>query len=789
MLQNERVWVDDPAKRMRNLEVLRRNPDRCQALFVGWCHETARDADPAAIEPDRVLADGLRESLRLAAREHPLLLLLDTCEVLSADLDRWLRTLLAPLCRDETPLLVLIGSRLDPDVALPAGSREGWQSELPRERFRPVPFNDQVRLSVEEIEAALGQLRRPVEWERGSLAERLHRVTRGVPLAVRALLDDLGEHGRDESFLDELAEGDDDELPDEREAVRRVVGTVARRMLYHLDLERRPEREDDLRDIVALAILQRADGEVLKQLWPGRRVRDRLRDLGARYALLSGGDLHATVRDYLRRSWRDEGERPPVFDEVLTAVEQAVESLPRPTDQAGAPESIARRTLLANLQTWRVGDRAVPELARSLTVALAYEEGTDDLQALLSELPLAGKDLEEARKLWRRSEAGRPEHGRVIAWLRRVRDRSSPWSDLEEACLALIEGLATRPWAMTSAVAPTVLSRLKSAVAHFGLESLPQKSQAGEIFFSIATTLDPYWSHDERFLIETEESYLLASQLGSNEADCFMNLGNLYQDHLGRHEEAERAYLRAIELDPKFALPHNDLGNLYQDHLGRYEEAERAYLRAIELDPKYALPHNGLGNLYQDHLGRPEEAERAYLRAIELDPKFAHPHNSLGNLYQDHLGRHEEAERAYLRAIELDPKYALPHNSLGNLYQDHLGRSEEAERAYLRAIELDPKFAHPHNGLGNLYQDHLGRYEEAERAYLRAIELDPNASAQPWQLYQAPGLEEERAYLRIELDPKVAYPHNLRTLWVPPGPVRGCGAGLRSGHPGRPEVR
>ena len=28
-------------------------------------------------------------------------------------------------------------------------------------------------------------------------------------------------------------------------------------------------------------------------------------------------------------------------------------------------------------------------------------------------------------------------------------------------------------------------------MAHFGLEALPQKSQAGEIFFSIATTLDP----------------------------------------------------------------------------------------------------------------------------------------------------------------------------------------------------------------------------------------------------------------------------------------------------------
>ena len=115
------------------------------------------------------------------------------------------------------------------------------------------------------------------------------------------------------------------------------------------------------------------------------------------------------------------GNVPLVFDEVLIAVEKAVESLPRPpvrrapriaraTDPAGQP---------ANLAQSAIG--AVPELARALTVALAYEEGADDLQALLSELPLVGKELEEARKLWRRSEAGRPGPDRVVAWLRGVR--------------------------------------------------------------------------------------------------------------------------------------------------------------------------------------------------------------------------------------------------------------------------------------------------------------------------------------------------------------------------------
>ena len=87
---------------------------------------------------------------------------------------------------------------------------------------------------------------------------------------------------------------------------------------YHLAQERKPEREEDLRDIVALAILQRAD-EDFKHLWPGQWSLRSLARTSARYALLSGGDLHATVRDYLRRYWRDDAERPDIFEEVASA--------------------------------------------------------------------------------------------------------------------------------------------------------------------------------------------------------------------------------------------------------------------------------------------------------------------------------------------------------------------------------------------------------------------------------------------------------------------------------------
>jgi hypothetical protein len=169
--------------------------------------------------------------------------------------------------------------------------------------LRVVPFDERVRFTVNEIEEALDRLRRPIPDVDG-LADRLHAITRGVPLALRALLD-LHEEGAEPSILGALRDSDEaEESLEEGEAVRRIVRTVAHRMLHHL--ENRPERGDDLEAIVALALLPRADQTVLAVLWPREPVLTRLRDLATRYSLLGGGDLHPTVREYLRRHWRDD---------------------------------------------------------------------------------------------------------------------------------------------------------------------------------------------------------------------------------------------------------------------------------------------------------------------------------------------------------------------------------------------------------------------------------------------------------------------------------------------------
>jgi tetratricopeptide (TPR) repeat protein len=385
-------------------------------------------------------------------------------------------------------------------------------------------------------------------------------------------------------------------------------------------------------------------------------VRDRLRDLGARYALLSGGDLHATVREYLRRFWRDEAERPTIFDDVLAAIERAIESLPPAVGEEGTPEVIARRTLQLNLQSWRDGDRAVVDLARFLAIALAYEEGVEDVQSLLKELPLAQKELSEAKKLWKKPEAS-SDRKKVIAWLRITCGSSKSWSEHEQACLAIVEGVTQTSWGMQAKDALPVFLRLKIALDYFGTDRLPQKQAAGEAVFVLGWSFDPYGSKEKQWVDLAEEAYLLANRLGSREASCHNNLGVLYLDHLGRYTDAENACLKAIKLDPKDANSHYCLGLLYRDHLVRPTDAEKAFLKAIELDPKDANPHIGLGWLYAEHLNQPDDAENAFLQGIQLNPKSGIGQRGLAWLCLLHSGNLQLAQQYTNEAIAIDPTH------------------------------------------------------------------------------------------------------------------------------------
>lgn len=727
LLRDKDLWHDDLAQRDVKLKPIRDNSHAHRELFRAWCG--AMDVnDPAVICPHTHAVKALRDCLRAVMQERPLIVVLDTCEILLDDLHVWLRQLFVPLINGAAPLLLLIGSRLPPDHLKARGSRMGWIAEVSDLVLRSEDFTTMLRFKVAEIEAALHDLQPPVTADHAHLAELLDRVTLGVPLALSALFD---LHRQGDDVLANLPTNNDAELElKESDAMNKVIATVSDRLL--LNLVGNPQRVGHLHDIITLALLPSPDAAVLQELWRPDKPADRLRQLAQRYTLLASGDLHPTVRSYLRRHWRNPDARPECFDEVLDNLAchtEVVLGTQPADDRRQCPYTLATRL---NLRSWQEGVAIIPDLARALCLARVYEADCQTLETLLTELSLLPEADKTLRVLWHGNDGERPTDKALLPWLRSQRQVSRQWTAEEDAALALLEGIQFIDWQASAAEACAAFAKLEEAVKFFGLESLPRRGEAGNAYFSTGRSLDRHV--DRRPLVEFDSSalasYERALNLNYQSAVLHNNIAVFYSESSELVQQAVKHYLKAIELDPKLARPHNGLGNRYQDHLQQPEKAELEYLKAIELNPKYANPHHGLGRLYQDHLQRPEKAEREYLKAIELDPKNTNPHNGLGDLYRDHFQQPEKAEQEYLKAIELDPKFANPHNGLGLLYETD-GRWQEAVAEYGRDIALDPKSGSGQRGLAWVALLSTGSVKEARRWADEALVIDPKHPGTP----------------------------------------------------------
>jgi len=758
------------------------------------------------LNPNEQLARALAQGLERVAKRKPLLLFLDTYEIVDRA-DLWLREVM----RAAGPRLVWIISGRD-DLArsrqLGGEYFRGYAEEFPRR----LVARDLLQLAQQDLRQIFANTApdRPLDAQ---AVEALIRATRGIPLAI----EQAAEMWKRGVALADIV-GEIDEATPRGEIVQKMTA----RYLLHA-----PEADKPLLYALALA---RGDIEILRAMLrpadgadgsPTRPydLEALLRRLERDYASVHAerarlyDDPAFFFREHLKAKLRRVGdERVRTFlqravETLRARLEQIQADLPRLEDRCESEDWTKAALDLCDYLFWLEEREAWHWLAPRLVESLAYsrelrrgllniasgwkEHLSADGKKRLKRLSVVDDDdaslddiadfLDELTRLERLgylkgdgstmlTTRGEAERGAILDWRRgqlayargqypealAAYERAA--RALPEGCEALkkllgealydLAGKLMWPEDTGSAIYSPEAERILPKVVAW----LPEKQGA---WYRLGAILNLAGKNEESIV-----AYQRAIQLDPKNAAPHNGLGNVYRA-LGKYDEAIAAYQRAIQLDPKVAAPHNGLGNVYRA-LGNYDEALAAYQRAIQLDPKDALPHNGLGNVYDD-LDRYDEALAAYQRAIQLDPKDAYPHNGLGNVYRA-LGRYDEAIAAYLRAIQLDPKYAAPHNNLGLVYYQ-LGKYDEAIAAYQRAIQLDPKFAYPHNGLGNVYSD-LGRYDEAIAAYQRAIQLDPKYAAPHHGLgnvYDDLGKYDEAiaAYQRaIQLDPKDARSHN-----------------------------
>ncbi|MGR9087032.1 MAG: tetratricopeptide repeat protein [Gammaproteobacteria bacterium] len=793
-LSKHNLWAE--GDKLRNkLESLRTDQNLHHAVFVAWFENgggSASDPD-AVIRPDALRVNALQACMRNLAEEAPLVLILDTCEVIPLDLERWLRQLIAPLCDGRTAFLVLYGSRSLPDVAERPGSREVWRAVVGEERWRSIPFDEDVRFTVQEIARALRTVEPPVD-DPESLAERLHRITLGVPLAFRSLLD-LHEEGDDIIAQLEIFDDASDDDIGESSAQERVVSIVADRFLLHLS--QRGDRLDDYRDIIALSLLPKADRETLSRLWKTGNVRGRLNELAVRYSLLAIGDLHATVRSFLRRHWRSE-ERPRLVDQMISDLAEVMEETELP-GQPGEVDYFEARTLRLNALAWKCEVGAYKDFAPAIALALAYDQHVLALIELAAEIrpdkrhkSLAGalrKLVEELQwSSWWVDAWGNDE---ILAWLE-DENRRGRWSDLETASLDLLRGLKFVEEKKFDQARDSLLSSINA----FSDRNVPQQNRFGEALFAAAYALaessedtegvvrlyegairldyspancynniGARWFDVKRYP-EAESSYRKALALAQNEPLYLRNLGELFRAQ-ALYDEAEQWYRKAIAVKENYAEAYSGLGMLFEIRKN-YADAEAQYRKAAELNPKEAVYPYNLGKLYRTQ-ERYQEAEAQYRKAMDLNPKGPWYPYHLGELFRDQE-LHEEAEQCYRRAIAVDENYAAAYNGLGLVHESRR-HFTEAERQYRKASALNPKeVVYPYN-LGELYRTQE-RFKEAEDCYCQAIAVDESHAA----AYNGLGLvykalrrfaEAEAQYRKaMELEPKGPwYPYNLGELY------------------------
>jgi choline-sulfatase len=207
------------------------------------------------------------------------------------------------------------------------------------------------------------------------------------------------------------------------------------------------------------------------------------------------------------------------------------------------------------------------------------------------------------------------------------------------------------------------------------------------------------------------------------------NILGLFQQKLGRHEQAARNFRYVLMQDPSNALAHYNLAISYFN-ANRTDDAIRELnaVVAIATEAGRALEH--VTTPAQELLGiiwiQRKEYNRGrvqFERLLTIAPRDYVAHYNLGWL-AGMEGNLDQGVQHLQVAVEVEPDNAEAHTALGNLYLRR-GNLPEAQDQFADAIRLTPNIASVHYNLGVVLARGK-RNEEAAAEFKKALQEDPN---------------------------------------------------------------
>ena len=712
------------------------------------------------------LTDTFARCLRAVSERRPMMVVLDTCELVSGSQEYLRRAMRVSGSR----VLWVIGARLDPDpgsAGHAAGEVARYRQVIRDSRLQVVSLS---RFSDDTIGEYVDR-ELPGRLGTDVTLDAVVQVTRGIPLAV-SLVCDLLKAGQDtESALRPVPE------PGQPSA---MVRALAERYLVHALTC--PPLQADVPLLYGLALLHsdRLDPDLLAALWdvdPGQ-VADMLADLAGRHAFVLRGRraLHDDVRDTIRLHLLDDALRVaqrPMNQRATVHLSARLGQL----RLAGAEEQVASEEWkgLATALLWHTfwaGNRAGLDLLLDLLPAaavLAEPFGVTLLEVAQFFLPALNdqdkRSVEALGNLARLSlrqpqDADRSADGQADPLALRVLESHH---NLGGSVLApdipreVYLSLLNAKHAQCVGGSPgQALAALEHAADVLGVAG-GQPGATSRALADVAEHLAESLIFVERWKVRSSAEGLRAAELatsyGPSSSTAWWLLA-VARGQMGQHEGELAASDQAIRLEPGLALAHNARG-VALSQVGRSQEALQEYDEAIRLAPDYAVALSNrasaltrIGQL-QDALEAAEIAVRVapgYLgarqsrtyvlrmlgrfgdaldeseEAIRIDSGSVPAHNNRG-LALHWLGRFREALDAFDTAAGIDPENSWAHANR-SLPLRSLGRFHDALDACDTAIRLNPEnfWAHANRGLA---LESLGRAADAVKAHDSAIRLDP----------------------------------------------------------------
>ena len=717
------------------------------------------------------LVDSFGHCLRTVSERRPVMVVLDTCELILGSQEYLRRAMRASGSR----VLWVIGMRLDPDPGLAVqahGEVACYRQAIHESRLRVIPLGRFSDSTVGEyVSRELpGRLGADVSLD------VVTRVTRGIPLAV-SLICDLLKAGQDaEAALRPVPQ------PGTPSAVTRAL---AERYLVHA-LTCAP-LQADVPLLYGLALLHsdRLDPDLLAAVWnvdPGE-IASMTTRLAERhdFVLRSSRRLHNDVRDAIRLHLLDDALRVaqrPMNERAaahlaLRLIRLRLDSTDK---QLASKEWQSIATALLWHTFWADSQAGIDLLCQLLPAAAVLAEpfGMTLLDIARFFLPLL--NTQEQRSVEALCDLGRlslrqpgegstdariEDRGHALAFLedRRSRDESVLATDIpRQVYLSL---LRAKQAMCTGGPLQDALSAVDAAAAVLAARGDPPGDTSRALAHLAQIIADDviFTSHPPVASPVGLHAAELATRYNPASSTAWWLLA-VARGALGDDEGDLAASEEAIRLDPGLALAHNSRGVALWN-LRRFQEAADEFDEAVRLAPEYQVANNNRVRLLT-RLGRLQEALDASDTAIRVLPQHASVHSARARLLR-FLGRFQDSLNASDKALRIDPGYVPAHNGRG-LALHWLGRFYEALDAFDTAIRLEPDgcLAHANRSLP---LRSLGHFHDALDACDTAVRIDPaNAWAHCHRGLTLQALRRNRDALdaydkAISIDPDDDWPH------------------------------